>query len=428
MSERERSSLFVCLSLTPIVTQLDENDLLQHAKIVHWKFPFRGRSELRHFSPGAEILEASEVVEVYGILTCSSSNCSSLLLAMPIRLNGFLAYASKPPKASQRPLTISSFHWRLALPRTSLPPLTRHASSEAYRQHIAVIGGGITGLTTAYCLSKRDDIKVTIYEEQERLGGWIQSKHFDAPGGRVLFEQGPRTLRPGLPNGILTAGLAEELGLANDLVFTPKRSAAALSRYIYYPDHLVQLPYPGMGGWNMLWTILREPVFKGLTLRALMDDLMRPAYEEPLRNDVSVGTFVANHLGPDLVNDLVSPVMHGIYAGDVWKLSANMLMPQLRIAAAKQGSLILALMGYGGSYYKLEDAELISKWSKTRPPISEELERKLNVSSTFTFRGGLGQLTARLGEVLRERDNVELRFGELATIVKPENADQKVEV
>jgi hypothetical protein len=76
----------------------------------------------------------------------------------------------------------------------------------------------------------------------------------------------------------------------------------------------------------------------------------------------------------------------------------------------------------------LEDAELISRWSKTRPPISEELERKLNGCSTFTFRGGLGQLAVRLEDVLRERDNVELRLGGLAAAIMPEDADQKVEV
>jgi len=120
---------------------------------------------------------------------------------MPIRHHGFLASASK------------SVILRLAhAPRnqSSLSFHARDASSEAYRQRIAVIGGGITGLTAAYCLSKRQDISVTLYEGSDRLGGWIHSKHVDVPGGRVLFELGPRTLRPGMPNGVLTAGLVRD--------------------------------------------------------------------------------------------------------------------------------------------------------------------------------------------------------------------------
>jgi hypothetical protein len=118
---------------------------------------------------------------------------------MPIRLNGNLVCTSRhaflPPVHSS--LNRS----------TTFSGSLRYASNDAYRQRIAVIGGGITGLTAAYILSKRRDIHVTLYEASQRLGGWIQSKLVDVPGGRVLFEQGPRSLRPSIPNGFLTASL-----------------------------------------------------------------------------------------------------------------------------------------------------------------------------------------------------------------------------
>ena len=75
------------------------------------------------------------------------------------------------------------------------------------RADVVVIGSGGLGAATAYYLSKKEDVNVTLYEASNRLGGWIQTKHVDVPGGKVLFEQGPRTLRPTLPNGILAAGL-----------------------------------------------------------------------------------------------------------------------------------------------------------------------------------------------------------------------------
>lgn len=128
--------------------------------------------------------------------------------AMPIRPNGFHANASKPAALRLTHTRLSPIHD----PSTRLPciPSTaRCASSQAYKQNIAVIGGGITGLTTAYVLSKRQDVKVTLYEASKRFGGWIESKLVDVPGdkGRVLFELGPRTLRPSIPNGFITAAL-----------------------------------------------------------------------------------------------------------------------------------------------------------------------------------------------------------------------------
>lgn len=77
--------------------------------------------------------------------------------------------------------------------------LATHASSEP--QSIAVIGGGITGLTTAHFLAKSVPVgtKITVYEASDRIGGWLdtQKVEFEQNGQKsvVQFERGPRTLR-----------------------------------------------------------------------------------------------------------------------------------------------------------------------------------------------------------------------------------------
>lgn len=76
---------------------------------------------------------------------------------------------------------------------------TPRASPNPHAQNIAILGGGITGLATAYNLANEiPNAKITIYEAQDRLGGWIESEHVEVDGGKVLFEWGPRTLRPDL--------------------------------------------------------------------------------------------------------------------------------------------------------------------------------------------------------------------------------------
>ena len=72
-------------------------------------------------------------------------------------------------------------------------------------KNIAVLGGGITGLTSAHYLAREfPNSKVTVYEGGDRIGGWLQSKYVDVGNGKILFEQGPRTLRPSTPSAQVT--------------------------------------------------------------------------------------------------------------------------------------------------------------------------------------------------------------------------------
>lgn len=69
-------------------------------------------------------------------------------------------------------------------------------------RHIAVLGGGLTGLSAAFHLSRRlPASRITLIERNKELGGWVKSKRVTLPGkGTVLLEAGPRTLRPNAPS------------------------------------------------------------------------------------------------------------------------------------------------------------------------------------------------------------------------------------
>ena len=71
--------------------------------------------------------------------------------------------------------------------------------------NIAILGGGVTGLASAYYLTKElPKAKITIYEASDRIGGWLSSTRVPVKDGTILFEAGPRTLRP-VSNGVLAA-------------------------------------------------------------------------------------------------------------------------------------------------------------------------------------------------------------------------------
>lgn len=86
----------------------------------------------------------------------------------------------------------------------------RHKSTSTTKPNesgsrFAVLGGGITGLAAAHYLTQEfPRAKITIYEGSERLGGWLNSKKIEVEQGEVVFEQGPRNLRPNTPAALVT--------------------------------------------------------------------------------------------------------------------------------------------------------------------------------------------------------------------------------
>lgn len=67
----------------------------------------------------------------------------------------------------------------------------------------AVLGGGITGLTSAWQLAQDPTCRtINLFEKTDRLGGWMNSETVPVDGGNVVFEYGPRTLRSSLPGSL----------------------------------------------------------------------------------------------------------------------------------------------------------------------------------------------------------------------------------
>lgn len=81
---------------------------------------------------------------------------------------------------------------------------------------IAVLGGGLSGLSAAFSLSYRfPAAQILLFEKNNRLGGWAQSEHVNVQGRRILLEGGPRTLRP---NGAAVLELVRLSSLAKNFI------------------------------------------------------------------------------------------------------------------------------------------------------------------------------------------------------------------
>lgn len=108
------------------------------------------------------------------------------------RLPLLLPRASHPSQT--RGINTKPRHER-AHPVIELIDLRRQPNPAA--KSIGILGGGITGLTTAWHLSRLvPDAQITLYENQNRIGGWVDSESVEIDGGEVLFEWGVRSMRP----------------------------------------------------------------------------------------------------------------------------------------------------------------------------------------------------------------------------------------
>ncbi|GKT83584.1 protoporphyrinogen oxidase [Colletotrichum tofieldiae] len=179
-------------------------------------------------------------------------------------------------------------------------------------KEVAVIGGGITGLTTAHYLAKLlpETSNITVYEAANRLGGWIYTQEVEADvngqKNTVRFERGPRTLR-GMGkdtwrfDDFVLFDLMRDLGMQSEYL-----GIKSPPRYIYYPDHLVNM-HPK--------NVFSEAAFKGV-IPGFLTLLWRraKARNEPIPADMSVADFIRFATGrPELTDNLASAMIHGIW-------------------------------------------------------------------------------------------------------------------
>jgi len=194
---------------------------------------------------------------------------------------------------------------------------------------VAIIGGGISGLATAYFLA-RQGIGSTLIEKTNRLGGLIRTDHIDG----CYLEAGPDSFLSSKPAVI---ELADELGDLRAQLIPSNDGARRI--FIARDGKLVPMP-SGMammvpGQWS---PALRSPLFSLETkLRFVRETFYRPRTRTA---DISVGEFVADHFGRAVLETAAEPLLTGVYGGDVANLSARSVLPRFLEYEAEYGSLI----------------------------------------------------------------------------------------
>ena len=239
---------------------------------------------------------------------------------------------------------------------------------------VVVVGGGITGLATAYYLKARHGLDATVVEASDRAGGKIRT---DELAG-VPVEAGPDTFLARVP---WAADLCRELGLGDELI-----EPATSSAFVWVRGRLRPLP-PGLvlGVPTGLAQLARSGLISPLGVARAALDTVLPRRRHG--DDPSIAELIGGRFGAEVVDHLVEPLLGGINAGRADRLSLAATAPQLADAAREHRSLLRGLRANptnGGPVFQ-------------------------------TVRGGLERLVERLREHVDLRTNTTVETIERAT-------------
>jgi len=201
--------------------------------------------------------------------------------------------------------------------------------NHADRPDVVIVGGGIAGLSAAYELQRRG-VGVRLLEASDRLGGVIRTDRFDG----WVVDGGPDSLLVQKPAAVT---LCRELGLGDRLVSTLTPRTA----YVLRGGRLHPIPEGSFLGFPVRARALAaSSLFSiGGKLRMACEVVIpRSEHDE----DESIAAFVRRRFGEEAVDYLAEPLLAGIHAGDVDRLSVRALFPRLVDAERQSGSIIRA--------------------------------------------------------------------------------------
>ncbi|SER85818.1 oxygen-dependent protoporphyrinogen oxidase [Gracilibacillus ureilyticus] len=202
-------------------------------------------------------------------------------------------------------------------------------------KRITIIGGGISGLTAAYYLNKQIKeqnlpYQITLLEAGERLGGKIKTERREG----FTIERGPDSF---LIRKQSAERLAREVGLGDQLVMNGTGKS-----YILVDGKLHSMP---QGSFMGIPTQVKPFLFSDLfslsgKIRAGFDLLLPKG--EP-KKDQSLGKFFRRRFGDELVENLIEPLLSGIYAGNIDDLSLMATFPNFYQLEQHHRSLVKGL-------------------------------------------------------------------------------------
>jgi len=204
-------------------------------------------------------------------------------------------------------------------------------------KRIAIIGGGISGLSAAFTLEKQRrsgaSLEYVLFEASARFGGVLVTERVDG----CLVEAGPDSFLTEKP---WASDLCREVDLAEQLIGS---NDADRKTYILVKGKLVVIPD---GLMFMVPTKITPTVLSPLFSTRAKMRMAREWFHPPRKaeTDETVASFVERHYGPEMVDRLADPLLSGVYGGEASQLSVRAVLPRFAEMEATHGSLGRAML------------------------------------------------------------------------------------
>ena len=204
-------------------------------------------------------------------------------------------------------------------------------------KRIAIIGGGISGLSAAFALEEKRragaPVEYLLFESSPRLGGVMVTDRVEG----CLVEAGPDSFISEKP---WAAELCRKIGLGNQLIGS---NDSERKTYILTNGKLVVMPdgLMFMVPTKILPTVF-SPLFSLRTKMRMAAEWFHPPHKASA--DETVAEMVERHYGPEMVDRLADPLLSGVYGGEASQLSVRAVLPRFADMEAKHGSLGRAML------------------------------------------------------------------------------------
>lgn len=252
-------------------------------------------------------------------------------------------------------------------------------------KRVVIIGGGISGLSTALYLKEQaqaagHEVEYLLIEKGERLGGNIFTEKVDG----FLVEGGPDCFLSEKP---WAAQLCRHLGLGDQIIPTTEENKGTFvlsdGKLHDMPDGLI-LMVP-----TKIWPLITTSLFSFLGKLRMGFELFIPSKHG--KEDETLGSFVRRRLGGEALDKIAEPLVAGVHAGDPETMSMRASFPKFIAMEEEHGSLIRAMLA------RMKKAREVQRASSGPRP-----------TMFMTLKGGLGTM---IDAIVSRLDNSAIKVG-----------------
>jgi oxygen-dependent protoporphyrinogen oxidase len=248
-------------------------------------------------------------------------------------------------------------------------------------KRIAIIGGGISGLSAAYALEEKRragvEVEYVLYEASSRFGGVLVTDRVEG----CILEAGADSFLTEKPWAI---DLCKKLGLGDQLIGS---NDAERKTYIVVRGKLVEMPdgLMFMVPTKLAPTVLSRLFSWGTKLR-MAGEWFHPPHRAS--GDETVAAFVERHYGPEMVDRLADPLLSGVYGGEASQLSVRAVLPRFAEMEAKHGSLGRAMLAARGAMARASQGTQRPLFTSLKNGMQQMVDALLDALDRESLRSG----------------------------------------